>query len=244
MYNYKLIVEYDGKNYNGWQRQKNSKNTIQGILESSFKSILREKVNVIGAGRTDTGVHALNQVANFKISHEINIERTSYSVNSVLPKTITVKNIIRVPLDFHSRYSAKKREYLYKITFVKRSVEADYFYKLNYTLDFKLIDRFIEILKGNKSYKSLCKNRSDKYGFTCNVLDMKYVLNKSKGELRFTIVANRFLHSMVRATVGCLIDIGRAKLDFKKTKNEFEKGEKIKTLYLPGNALFLKQIYY
>jgi tRNA pseudouridine38-40 synthase len=244
LYNYKLIVEYDGKNYNGWQRQKNSKKTIQGLLESSFKKILREEVNITGAGRTDTGVHALNQVANFRLGHDINTASILYSINSVLPKTITVKNITRVPLDFHSRYSAKKREYLYKITFRKRSVESDYFHKLNYTLDFQLIDKFIDILKGDKSYKSLCKNRSDKHGFRCIVFDMKYVLNKSKEELRFTIIANRFLHSMVRATVGCLIDIGRTKLDFNKTKNKFEKGEKIKTLYLPGNALFLKKIYY
>ena len=244
MYNYKLIIEYDGKNYKGWQRQKYSKNTIQGLLESSLESILGEKINVVGAGRTDAGVHALNQVAHFKINRKLNKQETLYSLNSVLPGTITINKISQVPLSFHSRYSAKKREYIYKITLRKRSVEGEYFYKLNYNLDFRLIDEFIEVLKGERSFQSLCKNRSDKNGFRCCVYELKYVLNKSKEEIIFNIIANRFLHSMVRVTIGCLIEIGRGNLDFKKTKNEFEKGEKIKAVYLPGNALFLKKIYY
>ncbi|MBC8484879.1 MAG: tRNA pseudouridine(38-40) synthase TruA [Ignavibacteria bacterium] len=242
MFNYKLTIEYDGKDFNGWQRQKNTVNTIQEILESSLTNILRENISVIGSGRTDTGVHALNQVANFKFERQFDNQKVLYSLNSVLPKTITVKNIKRVPLNFHARYSALKREYKYQVTFEKRSIGADYFYKLNYELDYRLIDEFIEILKGNHSFKSLCKNQTDKNDFLCNILVLKYVLNKS--ELVFNIIANRFLHSMVRATIGCLIDIGRGKLDFNKTKKEFEKGDKIRALYLPGNALFLKKIYY
>ena len=237
-----MTIEYDGKDFNGWQKQKNSENTVQEALESSLTSILREKFSVIGSGRTDTGVHALNQVANFKYDWLLDNQKFLYSLNSVLPKTITVKNIKRVPLNFHARYSALKREYVYNITFEKRSVGADYFYKLNYKLDYRLIDEFIKILRGNHSFKSLCKNQTDKNDFLCNVFVLKYVL--SKCELTFKIIANRFLHSMVRATIGCLIDIGRGKLDFKKTKKEFEKGDKIRALYLPGNALFLKKIYY
>jgi len=244
LYNYKLIIEYDGKDYYGWQRQKYTKQTIQGLLESSLESILGEKINVVGAGRTDAGVHALNQVAHFIINRKPDNREFLYSLNSVLPGTITVKKISQVPLSFHSRYSAKKREYIYKITLRKRSVEGEYFHKLNYKLDFNLIDEFIEVLKGEKSFKSLCKNRSDKNEFRCCVYDLKYVLNKRKEELIFNIIANRFLHSMVRVTIGCLIDIGRGNLDFKKTKKEFEKGEKIKAFYLPGHALFLKKIYY
>jgi len=242
LYNYKLTIEYDGKDFNGWQRQKNSKNTIQETLESSLSNILRKNISVIGAGRTDSGVHALNQVANFKFARQFDNQKVLYSLNSVLPKTITIKNIKRVPLNFHARYSAQKREYQYQVTFKKRSVGADYFYKLNYKLDYRLIDEFIEILKGENSFKSLCKNQTDKNDFMCNVFLLKYVLNKN--EMIFNIIANRFLHSMVRAAIGCLVDIGRGKLDFKKTKKEFEKGDKIRALYLPGNALFLKKIYY
>lgn len=244
MYNYKMIIEYDGVESNGWQRQKNTKNTVQEYIESSLKQILNIDVGIIGAGRTDAGVSALNQVANFKSDIELDLKRVLYSLNSVLPDTITVKKISKVPLNFHSRYSAKKREYVYKISFRKRSVERTYFYKLIYEIDFKLIDKFIKVLLGYNSFKSLCKNTSDKHDFFCNLQKISYNYSKSKDELIFTIVSDRFLHSMVRGVIGCLIDIGRGRLGFEETKNAFLKGEKIKTTYLPGNALFLKKIYY
>lgn len=244
MYNYKMVIEYDGVDFNGWQRQKNTKNTIQEYLESSLKSLLKQNINITGAGRTDAEVSAFNQVANFKTEAKFENKRFLYSMNSILPNTITVKKISKVPLDFHSRYSAKKREYIYKISFRKRSIEGRYFYKLIYNLDFKLLDEFIKILTGYKCYKSLCKNTSDKHNFYCNVHSIEYKYSKKKDELIFKIISDRFLHSMVRGTIGCLVDVGRKKLDFEETKSSFQKGEKIKTTYLPGNALFLKNIYY
>jgi tRNA pseudouridine38-40 synthase len=244
MYNYKMIIEYDGVDFNGWQRQKNTSNTIQEQIESSLKSLLKKDNGIIGAGRTDAGVSAYNQVANFKTDVEFDFKKTLYSLNSILPDEITIKNIKKVPLDFHSRYSAKKREYEYRISFRKRSVESRYFYKLIYNIDFKPIDKFIDSLIGYKSYKSLCKNSSDKHNFCCNVSEISYKYSKRKDELIFKIISDRFLHSMVRGVIGCLVDIGRGKLNFEETKKDFEKGEKIKATYLPGNALFLKKIYY
>ena len=99
-----MTIEYDGKNYKGWQRQVSAKNTVQGKIESSLAKILGEKINIKGAGRTDSGVHALNQVAHFNIDRKLNIRGTLYSLNSVLPRTITIKKMSRVPLDFHSRF--------------------------------------------------------------------------------------------------------------------------------------------
>lgn len=244
MNNYKMIIEYDGVGYNGWQRQKNTHNTIQEYIESSLKSILKQDIAIIGAGRTDAEVSAFNQVANFKTDLTFDYERILYSLNSILPDSITIKSIKKVSEGFHSRYSAKKREYEYRISFRKRSVEGRYYYKLIYNIDFDLIDRFIELLIGYKSFKSLCKNPSDKHNFCCNVLCIEYKFCKNKDELIFKIVSDRFLHSMVRGVIGCLVDIGRGKLNFKETKKAFLKGEKIKATYLPGNALFLKKIYY
>ncbi len=244
MYNYKITIEYDGVDFNGWQKQKNTKNTIQEYLESSLTNILKEKIKIIGAGRTDAEVNAYNQVANFKTEIKIDTKRILYSLNSILPDTITVKKITKVPLNFHSRYSAIKREYIYKISLRKRSIEGKYFYKLIYNVDFKLIDKFIKRLIGYKSFKSLCKNSSDKHNFFCNVINISYILNKSQDELIFKIISDRFLHSMVRGIIGCIIDIGRKRLNYEDTINAFDKGEKIKTTYLPGNALFLKKIYY
>jgi tRNA pseudouridine38-40 synthase len=244
MNNYKMVIEYDGVDFNGWQRQKNTKNTIQEHLESSLKKLLKQDTGIIGAGRTDAEVNAYNQVANFKTDREFDFKKFLYSLNSILPDTITVKNISRVPDKFHSRYSAKRREYIYKISFRKRSVEGRYYHKLIYDIDLKQIDKFIKLFIGYKSFKSLCKNTTDKHNFCCNVSELSYIYSKGKDELIFKIVSDRFLHSMVRGVIGCLVDIGRGRLDFEETKNAFQKGEKIKTTYLPGNALFLKKIYY
>jgi tRNA pseudouridine38-40 synthase len=239
-----MTIEYDGVDFNGWQRQKNTRNTIQEYIESSLKSLLKQDITLTGAGRTDADVSAFNQVANFKTEKEFEFKKFLYSMNSILPDTITIKKISKVPPDFHSRYSAKKREYIYKISFRKRSIEGRYFYKLIYDIDFKLIDKFIKELIGYKSFKSLCKNKTDKHNFCCNVSSITYKYSKAKDELIFKIISDRFLHSMVRGIAGCMVDVGRGRLDFEETKNSFQKGEKIKATYLPGNALFLKKIYY
>jgi tRNA pseudouridine38-40 synthase len=239
-----MNIEYDGVDFNGWQRQKNTNNTIQEYLESSLKNILKQDIKLIGAGRTDAKVSAYNQVANFKTDVKFDNEKILYSLNSILPATITIKKISKVPMDFHSRFSAKKREYIYKISTRKRSIESRYFYKLIYKVDFNLIDKFIDLLTGYKSFKSLCKNSIDKHNFCCNVISIDYKYSKKKDELIFKIISDRFLHSMVRGVIGCLVDIGRERLNFEETKGSFQKGEKIKTTYLPGNALFLKKIYY
>lgn len=242
--NYKITIEYDGTDFIGWQRQLNKNNSIQEIIENNITIILKEEIKIIGAGRTDSGVHAYNQVANFKTDNEIEKKSFIYSLNSILPKSITIKNISEVDDKFHSRYSAKKREYIYKMTTKNISIERMYYHKLLYDIDFNVIDKFIKFLIGNKNFKSLCKNSDDKHNFFCNIEKLEYSINKSKGTIIFKIVANRFLHSMVRAIIGCLIDLGRGKILLDETKYLFANGLKIKTTYLPSNALFLNKIYY
>ncbi|MCE1164745.1 MAG: tRNA pseudouridine(38-40) synthase TruA [Bacteroidetes bacterium] len=243
--NYRIIIEYDGSDFLGWQRQKKHRNTVQEILENALNKILRTEIKITGAGRTDTGVHAYNQTANFRYDGEIkDIKKFLYSLNSVLPCSVTVKSIDEADADFHSRYSAKDREYIYKITTRDISIGRKYFFKLNYKLDFKVIDEFIKIITGYHSFKSLCKNSADKHGFFCNLKGVTYVENKKNSVIEFSVKSDRFLHSMVRALLGCLIDLGRGKLELKQTKEKFLKGEKIKATYLPANALFLNKIYY
>lgn len=242
MYNYKLVIEYDGTDYFGWQRQKSSTKTIQETIERSLKKITGEEVTLVGAGRTDAGVHAMNQSANFKTEQKFDLNKLLYSLNSVLPDSITIKKISKVRDDFHARYSAKSREYIYRISTVKRSVGSAYYSRLIYDVDFKVIDELVKLFKGEHSFKSLCKNRNDKHDFKCNITEIGY---KKKGsEIIFRIRANRFLHSMIRALVGCMIDAGRGKLDVKTIKQKFLKGEKIKTTYLPAKGLILNKIYY
>lgn len=245
MNNYKITVEYDGCGFYGWQRQKKFGNTVQECIEENLSKLLKNSISVTGAGRTDAGVHAYNQTANFRTDTLItDCDKFLYSLNSMLPSAITVKSIKKAKDDFHARYSAKKREYIYRITTREISIGRNYFFKLNYKLDFKVIDEFIKILIGYNSFKSLCKNTEDKHGFCCNLMKLDYRINKSKCTIIFRILSDRYLHSMVRAIIGVLIDLGRGKLELNETINKFIKGEKIKTTYLPANALFLNKIYY
>lgn len=244
MYNYKLVIEYDGINFNGWQKQKNTKNTIQEQIETAGEKILREKISLIGAGRTDSGVSAYNQVANFKFPKKIDLKKFKYSLNSLLASSITIKKISLVKDNFHSRYSANKREYIYKITTVRKSIGRNEFFRIGYDLDFKNIDRFIKLIKKQTYFKSFCKNREDKNNFLCKIFDFRYKKIKSRNEIIFSITANRFLHSMVRAIIGCALDTGRGKINFKTLEQKIKRGDKTAIQYLPAHALFLNKIYY
>lgn len=244
MYNYKLVIEYDGTDYFGWQRQKISSKTIQETIERSLKKVTGKDITIIGAGRTDTGVHAMNQAANFKTDEKLDTKKLIYSLNSILPDSITIKKISGVSNDFHARYSAKSREYIYRISTEKKSIGGDYYSRLNYELDFGIIDELVELFKGEHSFKSLCKNKTDKHDFKCNITQIGYKRRNVNKEIIFRITANRFLHSMIRALVGCMIDAGRGKIDIKTVKQKFLKGEKIKTTYLPAKGLILNKIYY
>jgi tRNA pseudouridine38-40 synthase len=244
LYNYKLVIEYDGKNFKGWQKQKYTKDTIQEQIETAAEKILKSRIKLIGAGRTDSGVSAFNQVANFKFAEKIESQKFEYSLNSVLPDSITVKKISTVPLDFHSRYSARRREYLYKVTTRKKSIEGDYYYKTNIGINFEKIDEFFDFILKQNYFKSFCKNKEDRNNFFCKVYEIKYKHLKSKSEIIFSITANRFLHSMVRAILGCALEIGKGKIILKNIKEKIKKGEKISVYYLPANSLFLNKIYY
>ena len=186
----------------------------------------------------------MNQTANFKTSKKLDTKKLVYSLNSVLPDSITVKKAVKAKDDFHARYSAKKKEYIYQVSCGKKSIEGDYYYKLNYELDLKAIDELAEFFRGEHSFKPLCKNKTDKHDFRCNITKLDYKRRNRNKEIIFRIEANRFLHSMIRALVGCLIDAGRGKADVKTIKQKFLKGEKIKTTYLPAKGLILNKIYY
>lgn len=244
MHNYKLTIEFDGKNFNGWQRQTLTDNTIQEQIELSLEKILKEKIKIIGSGRTDAGVSAFNQVANFHYSGKLDRGKLRYSLNSILPSEITIKNILTVKSDFHSRFSAIKRQYIYKVSLDKKSIKGDEFYKINYIPDFNEIDRFISFIVNQKKFRSFCKNKEDTHDFMCDITEFKYRYSKLKKEIIFTITSNRFLHSMIRALIGCALEIGRGKLKLNEIKEKIKKGEKIRIHYLPANALFLNKIYY
>lgn len=245
--NLKLIIEYDGKNYFGWQRQK-FKPSIQGTIEKSLQVIFpSEKINLLGAGRTDAGVHALNQVANFKLNKVVlnskGIDKLRYSLNSILPDDTSIKKINVVKDSFNSRYSAVNRVYRYILCIDKRGFNHDKCYQIKTKFDIDLAKEFCKLVEGVHSFKSLCKNSADKHNFLC---DVKYAkVTKDKDNLiKFEICASRFLHSMVRAIVGAMVKAASGRLSINEFKKNFEKGEKIKIQYVPANALILVKVNY
>jgi len=244
--NLKLIIEYDGKNYFGWQRQR-SKKSIQQTIEKSLQVLYpAEKIKLAGAGRTDAGVHAINQAANFKIAKKsykrLGFNKLRYSLNSLLPGDIAVKKISRVSSDFHARYSAKSREYRYLLCTEKKAIFADKYYQIKTKFDIDLAKEFCKLLAGVHTFRSFCKNKTDDHDFLCNV---KYAgIRKVKGSLVFEICANRFLHSMVRAIIGAMIKTAAGRLSLKEVNSKLKKGDELKIQYVPAYALFLVKVNY
>jgi tRNA pseudouridine38-40 synthase len=245
--NLKLVIEYDGKNYSGWQRQtklKSIQQTIEDALSVLFKG---EKITIMGAGRTDAGVHAYGQAANFRVSKEkykaFGKNKLIYSLNALLPDDILIKELKTVPEDFNSRYSAISREYIYRITTTRKAIAREQSYYIKYDIDIKAAKDFCKTIEGWHSFRSLCKNKKDDHGFNCNVMKVE-IRNKKDGILEFKITANRFLHSMVRAIIGAMLKVASGKLSLNEFIQKFKKGDEIKTQYVPSHALFLSKVNY
>ena len=245
--NVKLTIEYDGKNYFGWQRQTN-KPTIQETIEKSLQLLFPGgKIKLTGAGRTDTGVHAIGQIANFCIGRrhfeKFGKERFLKSLNAVLPGDISVNGMKIVNAGFHSRYSALGRTYKYYISTSKHGLNGDKYYFLKTKFDIDLAKEFCKLLVGAHSFKAFCKNKEDDHDFYCDVISSG-VRKMKNGVIEFEITANRFLHSMVRAIAGVMIKIATGKISINEFKQKFKKGEKLTIQYAPSNALVLFKIKY
>jgi tRNA pseudouridine38-40 synthase len=242
MNNYKLIIQYDGTNYAGWQLQANAI-TIQQKITEAIKTLTNEDVNLIGSGRTDAGVHALGQVANFKSGQAIDIYKFRYSLNSLLPKDISILDIQKVSENFHSRFDAKKRSYIYLISKHKSPFfdrySYSYFGELNCTKLNLLTKKFI----GEHNFTSFCKRNSETENKVCNVFNAYW---KDTRELIFFIIeADRFLHGMVRTIVGTILHSLKNNFDetyisdILEVKNRELAGESV-----PAKGLFLFKVKY
>jgi tRNA pseudouridine38-40 synthase len=239
--NYKLTIEYDGTNYAGWQIQDNAV-SIQGTISDSIKTILKEDINLIGSGRTDSGVHALGQVANFRYEKEIDLFRFKHSLNSILPLDVSVTNIEEINESFHSRFDAKERTYLYLI-----SKEKSPFYNkysvLKKSLDISLLNNLSEAFLGEQDFTSFCRKNSEVKDKTCKVNFIRW--REMKNFYLFFISANRFLHGMVRTIIGTLfksLDIGESK---KYIENIFnEKNREAAGEAVGAKGLFLYRVKY
>ncbi len=242
MNNYLLSIQYDGTNYNGWQYQSNAR-TIQEEIEKSIEKILRKQIKIIGSGRTDTGVHALDQKANFRIEEILNIYEFKYSLNSILPKDIAIKDISLVSEGFHARFDAKKRTYIYLISDKKSPFYFNYSYFYPVNPDINYLNNLSKKIIGERDFSSFCKKKDDLENKICKVYDAYWI--KKQEITIFKIIANRYLRGMVRAIVGTLLNAEKHKLSdeeveiiIKKQNREFA-GENV-----PAKGLFLYKVEY
>ena len=204
--NIKLIIAYNGKNYAGWQIQDNDR-TIQGVIEEALKKIHKHEIKIIGAGRTDSGVHALGQVAHFDLSKEIDLQRLCIGLNGILDHELAVKNAYRVDSSFHSRFSAVQREYLYMI--YRHPLRTPFMrYKamwINYPIDIDYIQKTASMLVGEYDFASFCKKISAKNGTIRKIDSIDVREDHNIIKLRFR--ANAFLHNMIRIIVGTILQM-------------------------------------
>lgn len=236
----KGICEYDGTNYSGWQKQKNS-NSVQEEIEKALTTILSKKISIVGSGRTDAGVHALNQVFHFKIENEIDLNSTQKSLNGLLPSDISVKSLVFEKEGFHSRYSAKKRTYLYLVTNRKNVFYDRYSWTIFSQLDKSKLLTIQELFVGKKNFSSFCKAEEEVENKICKVTYSRWF---SRGDfLLYFISADRFIHGMVRGIVGLSIEFARGKLNFEEA-NEIVETKRRCPLWAPSKGLILYQVEY
>ncbi len=243
MNNIKLVIEYDGTNYIGWQQQKNGI-SVHEKLTKAIEKVVNEEIKLLGAGRTDAGTHAIGQVANFKTKSNIPSFNLVQAINSYLPKDIVVKSVKKVPDKFHSRYSAKSKIYCYTIlnSNIRCAIQRNYCHYYSTCLDIEKMQKASKALIGKHDF-SVFKSKSD---ILSSVRTVKMLEIKNKGKyVLFTIEADGFLYKMVRSIVGTLLEVGRGKMtitEFKKIVKSRDRAKAGNTV--PAKGLCLLKVKY
>ena len=238
-----MTIEYDGTDLYGWQIQKKGR-TVQGDIENALKKIFKNKnINLIGAGRTDSGVHAMEQIANVGIDTPMESEELKNAVNGNLTKDIYIKSCIEVNKDFHSRFSAIKREYRYKISTFYSPINRNNYWNIDYDIDYNDLNKCAKLVLGEHDFTQLSKKNMEVKNKICHVYDS--IWERDNNKFHYMIKANRFLHHMVRYLVGVMVEVSKKGSltvdDFKSMLN----GDDRKIIFkAPAKGLYLKKIYY
>lgn len=209
--NIRLKISYKGTCYHGWQKQL-GRNTIQETIEDTFQSLFEQSINLIGSGRTDSGVHAFNQTANFKTDLPVDAFRIGQALNSKLPKDIRIKESQEVDFGFHSRFDAIGKTYIYSI-YNSRTANPlidDYCYKVAYKLDIREMIRAAEQFKGEHDFSAFTASGSSAKTTIRNIYDIRLMHHHHL--LVLMVTGNGFLYKMVRNIAGTLIDVGRGRI--------------------------------
>lgn len=222
MINYKMILQYDGSRYSGWQVQGNTEQTIQGKLQSVLEKMTGEEIEIHGSGRTDAGVHAMGQVANFKLQSAYEPEEIKRYCNQYLPEDIVVLEVSEVPLRFHSRLNAVKKTYCYRIFLGEKPdvFRRKYVTPVAENLDINKMKAAAEVLLGTHDFTSFCGNRHFKKSAVRTIYEIR--LEEKTDELDIYFTGNGFLQNMVRILTGTLLEVGTGKQEVCEMKEILE----------------------
>jgi len=240
---YKLTIEYDGTNFCGWQVQPN-KRTVQSELESALFSFYQEKIRVTASGRTDAGVHALGQVISYSTQKNRTDKQIRFGLNSFLPNDITVKKVESVSNDFNPRYDAIRRYYFYQIYQDTSALYRRTAWCILDQLNVLEMKKCANLIVGEHDFQSFCSSKAEVNQFRCTVEKAAWAYEKPQ-MLVFTIIANRFLHNMVRILVGTIVEVGRGRFTVEDLKKMlFNKNRQKAGLTAPACGLFLEKVEY
>ena len=239
---YFIYLSYDGARYHGWQIQPNGI-SVQEVLSKALSTLLREPIEVTGAGRTDAGVNASLMVAHFDCQQTADNGQLTYRLNKLLPPDIVIHKIQQVKDDAHARFSATSRTYHYYIITEKSPFEP-YAYRFPQPLDFDKMNEAAKTLFDYIDFTSFSKLHTDVKTNNCRIITARWE-QLSPIKWQFTITADRFLRNMVRAIVGTLLDVGRGVLTIEQFREIIEKKDRCSAgTSVPGNALFLADVTY
>lgn len=244
---YFMTFSYDGSKYKGYQKQPKTK-TIQGEIEKVLKTINNDKkVDISASGRTDAGVHALNQRAHFSLETKITCEKLKNALNSLLPKDIYVKSIDEVNDDFHARFDVEAKEYIYKINMGEYNpIEKDYIYQHNKKLDVVEIERALKYLEGTHDFKSFTKADDEKEDYVRTIIQTNLIRDlKNVNQITISFLGTGFLRYMVRNMVGVLIEIGEGKRKSEEILEILDAKDRRKAgITANPEGLYLKDVFY
>lgn len=240
---YFITFSYDGTAYHGWQIQPHCL-SVQEELQRAMSTLLRNPMEVIGAGRTDTGVHARKMVAHFDYDEEVDCPQLVYKLNKLLPRDIAVQQVEPVAEDMHARFSAKSRTYHYYVHMGKNPFLRSYSWQVYGNIDFELMNQAASVLMEYKDFTSFSKVNTDTKTNDCTITEAHWD-RVEEDQWCFTITANRFLRNMVRAIVGTLMEVGRGRMTIEQLRRVIDAKDRCCAGdSVPGNALFLVQVKY
>ena len=239
---YFIEFSYQGTAYHGWQNQPNAI-SVQEVLEKALSTLLKVAVEVVGAGRTDSGVHARQMFAHFDIAQEFNSEELVYRLNSFLPGDIAIKEIREVRSEAHARFDAKERTYEYWVVQGKNPFFLQSAHLIHKPLDILAMNSTADILREYRDFECFSKSNTDVKTFLCDVREAFW--KKEEEKLVFTISADRFLRNMVRAIVGTLLEVGIGKMKSEEIRGIIESKDRGKAgPSVPAKGLYLTKVIY